>query len=191
MHSAFCIFSCAERLPPEFWFLASPIVALAVMVLVQTVLLRAARGEHFFRSVVIGFGSGFVVNAVLQVVLLSVFPANPDRWVLALLVNVPLFVCLAYCYYNFINLGQCSIRIRIYKECADRGGHITREELRSVYDEDQLRETRIDRLLHGGDLVLRDGRYRLANRRLVPVAAMVFGLKKFVLRRESEFDHLA
>ncbi len=173
---------------PEFWFLLSPIAALLVMLAVQTVLLRLARGEHFFRSVVLGFGAGFVANAAAQVALLLVFPATADRWVLAIFVNLPLYVCLAYCYYNFINLGQCSIRIRVYKECADRGGHITNDELRSVYDEDGIREERIGRLLQGGDVALRDGCYQLVNRRLVPVAAIVFGLKKFVLRKESEFD---
>jgi hypothetical protein len=174
---------------PEFWFLASPITALVVMLSAQTVLLRLAGGEHFFRSVVVGFLAGFAVNIVLQGALLLVFPATFDRWVLAVMVNVPLYVCLAYCYYNFINLGQCSIRIRVYKECADRGGFITPEQLRSVYDEDGIREARIERLLHGGDLVLRDGTYHLASRRLVPIAAIVFGLKRIVLRRESEFDH--
>jgi len=180
-----------DAIPIEFLFLLSPITALAVMVVVQTVLLRMTRGGNFFRSVVLGFGAGFSANVVFQAALLLVFPATFDRWVLAGLVNLPLYVCLAYGYYNFINLGQCSIRIRVYKECADRGGHITREQLHSVYDEDGIREERIERLLHGGDLIYRDGAYYLANRRLVPVAAMVFGLKKFVLRRESEFDHLA
>jgi hypothetical protein len=176
---------------PEILYFASPIISLAVMVVVQTMFLRLWRGEHFFKSVVLSFLAGGAVVATLQVALLLVFPITVDRLVLALLVNLPLYVCLAYGYYNFINLGQCSIRIRVYKECADRGGRITTEELRGVYDEDQLREARIERLLHGGDLVLRGGRYHLANRRLVPVAAMVFGLKKFVLRRQSEFDHLA
>jgi hypothetical protein len=178
-------------IPLEFWFLLSPVAALVVMLVVQTVLLRQSRGENFFRSVVFGFLAGCAANFAFQIVLLLVFPITVDRLVLALLVNLPLYVCLAYGYYNFINLGQCSIRIRVYKECADRGGYITREQLREVYDEDQLREARIERLLHGGDLMLRDGHYHLANRRLVPVARMVFGLKLFVLRRESEFDHLA
>lgn len=173
---------------PEFWFLVSPVAALAVMVVVQTVLLRASRGEHFFRSVVRGFLAGLLANLVFQAALLCCFPFTPDRLVLAALVNLPLYVCLAYGYYNFINLGQCSIRIRVYKECADRGGKITHAELREVYDEGRLREARIDRLLQGGDIVFRDGRYHLVNRRLVPVAGVVFALKKFVLRKESEFE---
>lgn len=178
-------------MPAEFWYLASPVAALAVMVVVQGAALRWWRGEHFFRSVVLGFAAGFAAVVLFQVLLLAGFGPSADRWVLAVLVNLPLYVCLAYGFYNFINLGHASIRIRIYKECADRGGLITVEELSMVYDEERIRDARLERLLQGGDIHLRDGRYHLVNPRLVPVARIVFGLKKFVLRRESEFDHLA
>jgi hypothetical protein len=140
------------------------------------------------RSVVVGFVAGLLVVLALQAVLLLVFPRNLDRWILALVANPAIFVMLAYCFYNFINLGHASIRIRIFKECDDRGGFITREELRAVYDDELIKEARLQRLLEGGDVVRENGRWKLVNPRLVPVAKMVFGLKKFVLRRESEFD---
>jgi hypothetical protein len=172
----------------EWFYLASPIVALAVMMVVQAVVLRLRRGEQFFGSVVGGFVAGLLAVLALQAVLLLLFPRNFDRWVLALLANPAIFVMLSYCFFNFINLGHASIRIRIFKECDDRGGFITREELRAVYDDELIKEARLQRLLEGGDVVRENGRWMLANPRLVPVAKMVFGLKKFVLRRESEFD---
>ena len=172
----------------EWWYLASPIVALAVMVVVQAIVLRLRQGEQFFGSVVVGFLAGLLTVLALQVVLLVVFPRNPDRWVLALVANPAIFVMLSYCFFNFINLGHASIRIRIFKECDDRGGFITHDELRAVYDDERIKEARLQRLLEGGDVVRENGRWKLVNPRLVPVAKMVFGLKKFVLRRESEFD---
>jgi hypothetical protein len=174
----------------EWFYLASPLVALAVMVVVQAVVLRLRRGERFFGSVFAGFLAGLLVVLALQVVILIVFPRNLDRWVLALAANPAIYVMLAYCFYNFINLGHASIRIRIFKECDDRGGFISNEELRAVYDDELIKEARLQRLLEGGDVVRDNGRWKLVNPRLVPVAKMVFGLKKFVLRRESEFDHL-
>jgi hypothetical protein len=174
----------------EWFYLASPIVALAVMVVVQAVVLRLRRGERFFGSVVAGFIVGLFTVLALQVVLLMVFPRNPDRWVLALVANPAIYVMLAYCFYNFINLGHASIRIRIFKECDDRGGLITREELRAVYDDELIKDARLQRLLEGGDAVREGDRWKLVNPRIVPVAKIVFGLKKFVLGRESEFDHL-
>jgi len=174
----------------EWFYLASPIVALAVMVVVQAVVLRLLQGEQFFGSVVAGFIAGLLTVLALQAVLLLIFPRNLDRWVLALVANPAIYVMLAYCFYNFINLGHASIRIRIFKECDDRGGFIARDELRAVYDDELIKEARLQRLLEGGDVVREDGRWKLVNPRLVPVAKMVFGLKKFVLRRESEFEHL-
>lgn len=174
----------------EWLFLLSPTVALAVMVVVQATVLRLRRGDQFFGSVVVGFLAGLLAVLAFQVVLLVVLPRNVDRWVLALIANPAIYVMLAYCFYNFINLGHASIRIRIFKECDDRGGFITREELRAVYDDELIKEARLQRLLEGGDIVREDGRWKLVNPRLVPVANIVFGLKRFVLRRESEFDHL-
>jgi len=174
----------------DWLYLVSPIAALAVMVVVQAVVLRVHRGERFFKSVVAGFLAGLLVVLPLQAVLLLVFPRNLDRWVLALVANPAIYIMLAYCFYNFINLGHASIRIRIFKECNDRGGFIRREELRAVYDDETIKEARLHRLLEGGDVVYENGRWKLLNPRLVPVAKAVFGLKKFVLGWESEFDHL-
>ncbi|MEI6338221.1 MAG: hypothetical protein WCQ57_06505 [Verrucomicrobiota bacterium] len=177
-----------NSLAPEWFYLLSPIAALAVMVVVQAVVLRARGGERFFGSVVAGFLAGLFTVFALQVVLLLVCPRNFDRWVLALVANPAIFVMLSYCFFNFINLGHASIRIRIFKECDDRGGFITREELRSVYDDELIKQARLQRLLEGGDIVRDNERWKLINPRLVPVANIVFGLKKFVLQRESEFD---
>ena len=177
-----------NSLAPEWFYLLSPIAALAVMVVVQAVVLRARGGERFFGSVVAGFLAGLFTVFALQVVLLLVCPRNFDRWVLALVANPAIFVMLSYCFFNFINLGHASIRIRIFKECDDRGGFITREELRSVYDDELIKQARLQRLLEGGDIVRENERWKLINPRLVPVANIVFGLKKFVLQRESEFD---
>jgi len=173
---------------PEWFYLLSPILALAVMVVVQATVLRARGGEQFFASVIAGFLAGLVVAIAMQVALLWVFPRNLDRWILAVVANPAIYVMLAYCFFNFINLGHASIRIRIFKECRDRGGFITHEELRAVYDDDRIRDVRLQRLLEGGDIVQEKGRWKLVNPRLVPVATLVFALKQFVLRRKSEFE---
>ena len=176
---------------PEWFYLLSPILALVAMVVVQAVFLRLRGGEQFFTSVVAGFLAGLLVAIAMQVALLWVFPRNFDRWVLAFVANPAIYVMLAYCFFNFINLGHASIRIRIFKECHDRGGFITHEELRAVYDDERIRDVRLKRLLDGGDIVKEEGRWKLANPRLVPVANLVFALKYFVLRRESEFEKVS
>ncbi len=170
-------------------YLLSPVWGLAVMVIVQAMVLRARGGDRFFGSVVAGFLAGMLVTLALQAALLLFFPRDLNAWFLAVLVNPALYVMLGYCFYNFINLGQASIRIRIFKECDGHGGFITHEELRAVYDDELLKKARLQRLLEGGDVARGEsGRWKLANPRLIPVAIIVFALKKFVLRRESEFE---
>jgi len=177
-----------NSIAPEWYFLASPVLALVVMVVVQAVVLHLRRGERFFGSVISGFLAGALVVVGLQAALLTVFPRDLDRWVLALVANPAIYAMLSYCFFNFINLGHASIRIRIFKECDERGGFISHEELRAVYDEELIKEARLQRLLEGGDVEQINGRWKLINPRLVPVAKVVFGLKRFVLRRASEFD---
>jgi len=176
---------------PEWFYLLSPILALVAMVVVQAVFLRLRGGEQFFTSVVAGFLAGLLFALAMQVALLWVFPRNFDRLVLAFVANPAIYVMLAYCFFNFINLGHASIRIRIFKECHDRGGFITHEELRAVYDDERIRDVRLKRLLEGGDIVKEEGRWKLLNPRLVPVANLVFALKYFVLRRKSEFEKVS
>jgi hypothetical protein len=176
---------------PEWFYLLSPILALVAMVVVQAVFLRLRGGEQFFTSVVAGFLAGLLFAIAMQVALLWVFPRNFDRLVLAFVANPAIYVMLAYCFFNFINLGHASIRIRIFKECHDRGGFITHEELRAVYDDERIRDVRLKRLLDSGDIVKEEGRWKLANPRLVPVANLVFALKYFVLRRKSEFEKVS
>ena len=177
-----------KRAFADSMYFLSPISALFLMVVVQAVVLRLRGGGKFFGSVVIGFISGLLAVLIIQVFLLMFFPRNPDRWVLATVANPAIYVMLAYCFFNFINLGHASIRIRIFRECCDRGGFITHDELRLVYDSEVIKEARLRRLVESGDIIWEEGKWKLANTRLIPIANLVFGLKKLVLRKESEFD---
>ena len=95
-----------NSIAPEWYFLASPVLALFVMVVVQAVVLRLRRGDRFFGSVISGFLAGALLIFALQAILLTVFPRDPDRWVLALIANPAIYAMLAYCFFNFINLGH-------------------------------------------------------------------------------------
>jgi hypothetical protein len=57
-----------------------------------------------------------------------------------------------------------------------------------VYDSEVIKEARLRRLVESGDIIWEEGKWKLANTRLIPIANLVFGLKKLVLRKESEFD---
>lgn len=165
-----------------------PFAALAVMVIVQGVLMRVARRKAFYRSVIAGFLAGLVALAACQLTVAHHLGELQQRNVLLLAANPAVYLGLAYAFFNFINLGQSSIRIRVFRECLHRGGFIRNDELRAIYDEDAIRDGRLDRLVRGGHISLDKGRWRLANSRLVPVAVAIAAIKRLVLGRTSQFD---
>lgn len=165
-----------------------PFAALAVMVIVQGMLMRVARRKAFYRSVIAGFLAGLIVLAVLQVALAHHLGELRARCVLLVAANPAVYLGLAYAFFNFINLGQSSIRIRVFRECRQRGGFITHDDLRAIYDENAIRDGRLERLTRGGHIALDKGRWRLANSRLVAVAVSVAAIKLLVLGRTSQFD---
>lgn len=173
------------------WFLAAPLFGAAVMVVVHTWICRKSGERRFLGGVATAFAIGLAAFALWQTFLLWQVGLNAEALVLAIPVNLPLYVCLAYCYYNFVNLGHASIRIRIYAECQEHGGEVSVVQLAETYNDELLKASRIRRLLEGGDMIRRGDGYFPGSRRLVPVATMVFALKRFVLGRASEFDHLA
>lgn len=104
-----------------------------------------------------------------------------------LLVDLPIYGCLAYGYANFVNLGQSSVRVRIYRELLGRPEGIEGETLRAEYDEDGMLRARLERLVAAGDLRDEGGRYTVGRGRLLAIAAVIFGLKRAILGRHSEF----
>lgn len=165
-----------------------PLAALATMVVVQGLLMRMARCKAFYRSVVSGFLAGLVTLVVCQFALAHHLGELREQCVLLVAANPAVYLGLAYAFFNFINLGQSSIRIRVFQECRQRGGFIRHEELRGIYDEDAIRDGRLERLTRGGHIALDKGRWRLASSRLVPVAVAVAATKVLVLGRRSQFD---
>jgi hypothetical protein len=167
--------------------LLTPVLALACNVIAQVVQVRLSRGSHFLRSILIAFLAGFLVFGLLEVWRITGTGVSGDSLAIACLVNAPIYVALSYCYFNFVNLGQTSVRIRLYTEIAERPGGMSASDLVHIYDEKALMRARVDRLLESGDLVERDGRYHLGRRRLVPIASVIFYAKRLVLGRASEF----
>ena len=170
-----------------WWPVLAPVAALAVNVLGQIVVFRLQDGRHFLRSIALGFLLGAAALTIAQLI----YPAGSEPfevWSKALLVNLPCYVALSYCFFNFVNLGQSSIRVRIYARVAARSDGVSVAEIARDYNEAMLMEMRLQRLVESGDLVLRDERYFLGRNRFVPVAKVIFWIKRLNLGKVSEFE---
>ena len=180
------MFRKVAELTPYFWILV-PVVALAVNVAAQILFFRATRGTHFMRSIIGGCLAGLGALAVLSVVKVSVVGLSFSELANGLLVDAPVYFALSYCYYNFVQLGQTSVRIRLYTEIAARPAGMASGDIARLYNEEALMQLRVERLVESGDIVQRGGRYFVGRRRLVWVARIIFAGKRLLLGRESEF----
>jgi hypothetical protein len=170
-----------------WWPVIAPVAALAINVLGQIIVFRLQGGRHFLRSIALGFLLGGAALMIAQ----CVWPPDPnpiEAWSKALLVNLPCYAALSYCFFNFANLGQSSIRVRIYAKVAARSDGVSVLEIAREYNEAMLMEMRLQRLVESGDLVLRDGRYFLGRQRFVPIAKVIFLIKRLILGKVSEFE---
>jgi hypothetical protein len=169
-------------------WLFTPIAALAVHVVAQILLFRASKGGQFLRTMVGGFLCGFVVLALLDAIRIALQGVSVDAIADAVLVDAPIYAALSYCYLNFAQLGQTSVRIRLYVEIGNSPDGLGAEEISEMYNDQALMRTRLRRLLESGDIVERDGRYYVGRSKLVQVANLIFACKRLLLNKESEFD---
>lgn len=167
--------------------LSIPIAAVAVNMLVQIALFRRWRGDNYFNSIIGGFAAGFTSYLAFESVLLW-NQHSPDDFAVALLVNGPTYAALGYCYYSFVQLGQTSIRIRLYSEIAGRADGLGADEVAREYSDDALMQVRLQRLVDSGDIVKRSGRYYVGRSRLVWIGNALCVAKQFLLGKSSEFD---
>jgi len=167
--------------------LMAPLVALAINVIAQVFLLRARRTD-FLRSVVEGCLIGGVALLVLNAVLITWLAPFREGLIRLLLVNIPTYGALSYCYFGVVGLGETAIRIRIYAEIAKTSTGMSTEDIERLYSDGAFAAMRLRRLLEGGDIMKKDGRYFVGKNRLVHAANIMFAAKQLLLGKKSEFE---
>jgi hypothetical protein len=169
-----------------FFILLAAVIA---NLIVQVVSYRHWRGSQYFLSIISGFAAGLVVFALLEIAVLWKEPSS-DQIFMALFVDAPTYAALAYCYYNFVQLGQSSVRIRLYTEISACTDGLAVEEVARQYADDALVRVRLQRLVESGDVRQVDDRYFAGRRRLVAISKMMFLAKRLLLGKSSEFEKM-
>lgn len=177
-----------QQAVPQIIHLVTPVAGLAVMCLVHAALCRLAPREALINSLARAGMVGLLVIVIGGIASGGVTGDWTGAALSGLLVDAPIYACLAYGYANFVNLGQSSVRVRIYRELLGKPQGIDGDTLRSEYDEQGMLRARLERLVDATDLRHEGGRYSIGRARLVLVAGVIFGLKRAVLGRHSEFS---
>lgn len=171
-------------LPP----VAIPLVGMLFNVIAFAVVQRKTRRRGIFSTFMGAFMVGLCVEAVLDLLrILEQESVSHEAWVVAF-GDTATYVVLSYVLFHFVNVGDASIRIRIIREVRRAGPGATEEFLLRTYGERTIVAQRIERLSNAGIIEKEKDRYVLRSSKVAFVARLIHGLKRFLLRRTSEFD---
>ena len=172
-------------------YLLSPFLGLLTFVVAHVLISRRAPTLPRPRAIAGGLLTGFGVVAALGVSFAwreAASRSPADQWGTAAVWGLT-YLSLAYFYgFGFYNLGESARRIRLLIELrgsGDRG--MTLDEILAVYNARMIVEARLQRLLSGGQVVEREGRYFVGRPLMLYGAKALVLLKLLFLRAKSEF----
>ena len=167
--------------------LMAPAVALVLLLVTHAALCRLCPSGRILSLFLFSAILGGLCLMAMEFVAVGVGQTWGSNILSLVLVDGPVYACLAFGYANFVNLGQASVRIRIYRELLASPQGIPLQGLRGRYDEVGMLMTRLQRLREAGDLAFDGSVYRLRKQRLLIVGLILCWTKKNLLGCESEF----
>ena len=172
---------------PYAWVATAPVAGLAADCAAHILSVRLTRGDSRKRYVCVlaAFAVGLVVLVAATTAGLSAMHAPVRDSVALLLMNGAAYVGLGYGYFGFVNMNLTSLRIRILHEMVDAAGTMPKSTMHARYNTEQVIQVRIARLVAGGHLVEKEGRFYRGKATLLYIAAtvclmrgLVFGTQK-------------
>ncbi len=161
--------------------LLPPVGGLAVYTLSHLLISNVLRGRRYLTALVIAAIPGLLAAALLHRRVLGL-STTAESLSLAT-VNLLTYLCLAWCYFHFINIMVASLRIRLIREIA-AAGSLSQSDILECYDARAVVDRRLERLLAGGHLARRaDGRLAVGSPFFLVIFDIFQMLKVAVLGR--------
>lgn len=152
------------------------VISLLINASVQVVVFRYFPKSGLLKSEYLGFGAG----------LGSLFIISFKEFTAISTVNLIMYFSFSYCYFNFVNLGETARRVRILRELYDSAQGLSLQELLLRYNGKEIIERRIDRLLHTGQIVFRNGRYYIGIPLMLLISRMIMAMKLVILGKRNK-----
>lgn len=159
----------------------SPVLGLGVSCVSHVILSRLRVGRAPYEPLVNGFLTGFAAMIVMTAIALRDLAVPATDAAALTVLNGLIYSALGWCYFHFVNLGIASLRIRVLEEIAEAGSVLPVDVLRRRYDDTRMAETRIQRLLAGGHLVVRGERFHSGASRFLLTARMFEVLRRLII----------
>lgn len=159
----------------------APVVGLAAYCVCHLLTARLCRPQTPYPALVASFFPGLLAVIACTGAGLSTMHASPSDWIGYATLNLTTYGALGWGYFHFVNLCIASLRIRILEEIVEQGGTASGTHLRARYDDTQMLENRLRRLVHGGHLACHDGRYFIVKPPFLYVARFFELLRGLIL----------
>jgi hypothetical protein len=157
------------------------LAAFALMVIAHIVLLRLM-GMRLVKSLFLSAVIGLIILVGLHLSThggLNISEtASPG-----LILNCLIFTVMSYLYFQLLNIGEASLRLRILHELQIHSEGLTENQIVQRYDAQAIVRARLGRLVESGQVTLRKDRYYLGRKRLIYFAKVLYFLKRIYLGR--------
>lgn len=174
----------APDLPAPLLLIGVPMLGLAVNVALQILLGRVSLPIGPVRRQLISFACGFATTAAGLDCLLPSFDLSPTDQLGYLVLHMLTYVFLGFIFFNVINLNVSSLRIRMLKEYLRvHPRPLAERSLQEKYSARGMLDARLERLRHGGQLVVREDRYFYRPGSVVFIGRFFAFLQRFLLRK--------
>ena len=168
------------------WLLAiAPIVGLAVNTITLAIFFRILNNFSISISIILASICNIVCTVLISVFVLNSMSLVKGDFGVLLGFNTIISLALAYGNFAFINLNIASIRIRLLKEILKSNKGIALDDILTIYNPDKIVNTRIDRLISGGQLVSKNGRYFVGMPFILLLANIMEVLKYIIMGHGS------
>lgn len=169
----------------DYFNIFIPFISIAANISAQIFSYKYLLAKKLLRSEYFGFSWGLMILAVGEVFAY----VEPAAEALSLIcVNLIIYLCLSYCYFNFINLGETGRRIRLLRELYDSRPGLNKEGILSRYNADEVVGLRMRRLLNNHQIILRGERYYVGSPVVLLIAKTIVLMKLVVLGKKSELE---
>jgi len=175
---------------PTYALLAiAPLLGLASYCLSHVLVSRKVRNRGYYYPLLVGCVCGLAATLAISAAALALMPETVPDCVALLGMNLVAYLALSFGYFNFINLNIASLRIRMVQELAESGGEMPVEALMGLYNTEEVVAVRIDRLVRGGHLAERQGRFYCGKRRFLLVGRIFDFLRLVILGHRIPPSH--
>ncbi|MFA4854637.1 MAG: hypothetical protein WC616_04720 [Candidatus Omnitrophota bacterium] len=169
----------------DYFNILIPVIGIFANIAAQIFSYKYLLGKKLLRSEYFGFLYGSIALVVCTI---PSYQALEADWLSLICVNLIIYLCFSYCYFNFINMGETARRIRLLRELDEAPAGLTQEEMLKRYNAQEIINIRMSRLIHNGQVLLRDGRYYVGSPVMLLISKAIVLMKLIVLGKKSEFD---